>query len=62
LDSNGQVTVHSILPRSGGQQAQLAYNAVGAWLEGSAPGPQKYGLTGTSGPAQATDEVAQTQE
>jgi exoribonuclease II len=41
VDSNGQVSKHSIYRALVVNKAQLAYNAVGAWLEDRGPAPAK---------------------
>jgi VacB/RNase II family 3'-5' exoribonuclease len=41
VDSNGQVSKHSIYRALVVNKAQLTYNAVGAWLEGRGPAPAK---------------------
>jgi VacB/RNase II family 3'-5' exoribonuclease len=41
VTSDGQVASHSLYRAIVRNRAQLAYNSVGAWLEGSAPAPDK---------------------
>jgi len=61
VDSNGQVTVHSIYRALVVNKAQLAYNAVGAWLEGRAPAPPKVAASPElQAQLKLQDEVAQT--
>jgi exoribonuclease II len=41
VDTNGEVTRHQLYPALVTNKAQLAYNSVGAWLEGRGPAPAK---------------------
>src|SRR5260221_503543 len=60
VDSGGQVTAHSIYRALVVNKAQLAYNAVGAWLEGRAPAPPKVAASPElQAQLKLQDEVAQ---
>ena len=52
VDSNGEVSKHQIYPALVVNKAQLAYNAVGAWLEGTGPRPPRWLLARITGTAQ----------
>ncbi len=60
VDSGGQVTAQSIYRALVVNKAQLAYNAVGAWLEGRAPAPPKVAASPElQAQLKLQDEVAQ---
>jgi VacB/RNase II family 3'-5' exoribonuclease len=60
VDSGGQVSKHRIYPALVVNKAQLAYNAVGAWLEGTGPAPAKVAASAElQAQLKLQDEVAQ---
>jgi exoribonuclease-2 len=60
VDSNGQVSKHQIYPALVVNKAQLAYNGVGAWLEGTGPAPAKVAASPElQAQLKLQDEVAQ---
>lgn len=61
VNSNGEVTRQQIYPALVTNKAQLAYNAVGAWLEGRGPAPEKVAAsTALQAQLKLQDEVAQS--
>ncbi|HEU4416770.1 MAG TPA: RNB domain-containing ribonuclease [Candidatus Angelobacter sp.] len=60
VDSNSQVSQHNIYRALVVNKAQLAYNAVGAWLEGRGPAPAKVAASPElQAQLKLQDEVAQ---
>jgi exoribonuclease-2 len=60
VDGNGDVCKHQIYPAIVVNKAQLAYNAVGAWLEGTGPAPAKVAASAElQAQLKLQDEVAQ---
>ena len=60
VDGGGQVTKHDVYRAIVTNKAQLAYNAVGAWLEGRAPAPAKVAASlELQAQLKLQDEVAQ---
>jgi VacB/RNase II family 3'-5' exoribonuclease len=61
VDRTGIVTKHQVYPAMVVNKAQLAYNAVGAWLEGRGPAPAKVAASAElQAQLKLQDEVAQT--
>jgi exoribonuclease-2 len=60
VDGNGDVSKHQIYPALVVNKAQLAYNGVGAWLEGTGPAPAKVAASpDLQSQLRLQDEVAQ---
>ncbi|MGC2694595.1 MAG: RNB domain-containing ribonuclease [Candidatus Angelobacter sp.] len=60
VDGNGQIGKHNIYRALVVNKAQLAYNAVGAWLEGTGPAPAKVAASpALQAQLKLQDEVAQ---
>ncbi|HEY2392268.1 MAG TPA: RNB domain-containing ribonuclease [Candidatus Angelobacter sp.] len=60
VNSNGEVTKQQIYPAIVTNKAQLAYNGVGAWLEGRGPAPEKVAASAElQAQLKLQDEVAQ---
>lgn len=60
VDSNGEVSKHQIYPALVVNKTQLAYNGVGAWLEGTGPAPAKVAASPElQAQLKLQDEVAQ---
>jgi exoribonuclease II len=60
VDGSGEVGQHQIYPALVVNKAQLAYNAVGAWLEGTGPAPAKVAASAElQAQLKLQDEVAQ---
>src|SRR5262245_5497539 len=60
VDGSGEVCKHQIYPALVTNKAQLAYNAVGAWLEGRGPAPAKVAAsTELQSQLKLQDETAQ---
>src|SRR5579864_57259 len=60
VDGNGEVSKHQIYPALVINKAQLAYNGVGAWLEGTGPAPEKVAASPElQAQLKLQDEVAQ---
>jgi VacB/RNase II family 3'-5' exoribonuclease len=61
VDGNGEVGQHQVYPALVTNRAQLAYNGVGAWLEGRGPAPAKVAASPElQSQLKLQDEIAQT--